>query len=665
MRRTRTRAGVVLAAMLVFSQIAGFPLRLELVDRVFAQSKNPGGGAPPTKSPAPPTPTPGAGADPGSAVNKISQELFKMIDSGSTDYVPLIVQTSDFVSPSSVTASLEMQGASIDRIYTSFPALSMSAPVNSIATIAQDSAVKYISLDKPTQISGHLTTTTGAELARSYGTPTSGPLTGTGITIAILDSGISSAHHSFLSNRIVAEVDMTGEDRTDDPFGHGTHVASIAAGNSHISNGYYTGIAPDANLANVRVLDSNGQGSASSAIAGIDWCLQNRWTYNIRVLNLSLGAVASDSYQYDPLCQAVRTAIDAGLVVCIAAGNTGKDADGNKIYGAIHSPGIEPSAITVGAANTFGTDDRSDDQIASYSSRGPTRGFWTDLNGINHYDNLIKPDLVAPGNKILEAESPGNELLNRKPSLDSENSVFGPHKMMYMSGTSMATPVVAGAAALLLQANPNLTPNLVKALLEYTAQPLAGFSNFDQGAGELNIEGAVRLAKLVKSNASFLGVGDDLLNDSAPEQSTTIAGSTFVWGGGLIQRWNFLYGSSLILKKQGIYDNGTLLTDGTLISEGTLVANGSLLSDGTLLSQGALLSDGTYLSDGSLLADGTMLSDSTLMSDGTLISDGTLCSDSYLADSTDPSSAMASAMSALAGDDGPATPPAPDADPGS
>ena len=159
----------------------------------------------------------------------------------------------------------------------------------------------------------------------------------------------------------MANVDFTGEGRTDDPYGHGTHVASIAAGNNHVANGAYTGIAPGAKIINVRVLNSLGAGSTSNAIAGIDWCIANKAAYNIRVMNMSFGATAVDSYLNDPLCQAARRAFNAGILVCAAAGNSGKNASGNKVYGTIHSPGIEPSALTVGAANTLGTDSRSDD----------------------------------------------------------------------------------------------------------------------------------------------------------------------------------------------------------------------------------------------------------------------------------------------------------------
>jgi subtilisin family serine protease len=131
--------------------------------------------------------------------------------------------------------------------------------------------------------------------------------------------------------------------------------------------------------------------------------LANRLLYNIKVVNMSLGAPAIDSYRNDPLCRAVRRLVDAGVVVVAAAGNNGKNGAGQKIYGQIHSPGDEPSAITVGASNTFGTNPRGDDTVTTFSSRGPTRGSWTGADGVKHYDNLVKPDLVAPGNKLVYA----------------------------------------------------------------------------------------------------------------------------------------------------------------------------------------------------------------------------------------------------------------------
>ena len=229
----------------------------------------------------------------------------------------------------------------------------------------------------------------------------------------------------------------------------------------------------------------------------------NKDKYNIRVANMSLGAAAIDSYRNDPLCRAARRLVDAGIVVVVAAGNNGKDAAGRKIYGQIHSPGNEPSVITVGAVNTYGTDGRNDDGITSYSSRGPTRSFSTDANSVKHYDNMLKPDLAAPGNKIIFAEADNNYLVTQNPSLHAVSNSSGSgsgaeRRLMYLSGTSMATPLVSGAAALLIQINPKLTPNMVKMILMYTAQQLRGFNMLEQGAGELNVEGAVRLSKLIR-----------------------------------------------------------------------------------------------------------------------------------------------------------------------
>jgi serine protease AprX len=182
----------------------------------------------------------------------------------------------------------------------------------------------------------------------------------TNVVIAILDSGIDADHASFLdrsnSVRVVYNEDFTGEGRTDDPYGHGTHVASLAAGNGRISNGEYTGIAPNANLINLRVLNADGVGTTAWVLRALDWVASNRATYNIRVVNMSLGMPAVDSYRNDPICRAARRLVDAGVVVFAAAGNNGKDSEGNKLYGHIHSPGNEPSVITVGASNTFGTD---------------------------------------------------------------------------------------------------------------------------------------------------------------------------------------------------------------------------------------------------------------------------------------------------------------------
>jgi serine protease AprX len=634
MRRTRSITKLLVAALLLAQYVGWNPFDKASLPRVEARSQG--------------------------ARQKLSNDFFDaMAGRDPQERVRVIVQSSGEMGE--LVSAIKRVGGVVRREYANLNHVAVEVPASAVTALAGRSDVDFVSEDRTIEVTGHLETTTGAALARAYIAKQKGEVDGSGIGIAVLDSGIYTGHHAFKKSRVVASVDFTGEDRTDDPFGHGTHVASIAVGDSHIAGGAYTGIAPGANLINVRVLDSQGRGSTSNAIAAIDWCISAKAIYNIRVLNLSFGAIAVDSYVNDPLCQAVRRAFDAGLVVCVAAGNLGKDQAGNKIYGAIHSPGIEPSAITVGASNTLGTDSRSDDVITTYSSRGPTRGFVTDSEGVRHYDNIIKPDLVAPGNRIIDAQSPDNQLISTTPSLDAGVSDYLKHRMMYMSGTSMATPIVAGAAALLLQRNPSLTPNLVKAILEYTAQPLAGANTLEQGAGQINVEGAVRLAGLVRRDLKRLKLGEPLLAGSLPEQSTTIADATFAWGGGLIQKWNLIYGDELIAKYQGIYGAGTLLTNGVLLTNGTLLANGTLLSAGTLISTGTILSDGTILCSGTLLTSGTVLADGTLLNDGTLLVDGTLMSDSLLAASMGKAVADGIALAARTGDSTLSMPPIIDA----
>ena len=167
----------------------------------------------------------------------------------------------------------------------------------------------------------------------------------------------------------------------------------------------------------LKALGSLGTGTSANVIAAIDWAIANKASKNIRVINMSLGTPVRDSYLTDPLCLAARRAVNAGIVVVASAGNRGKDLLGNKQYGTIGSPGIEPSVITVGAANTLGTDIRSDDTVATYSSRGPTRGYRT-INGVRKYDNLIKPDVIASGNKIIaELQARAARLVTLFPSL--------------------------------------------------------------------------------------------------------------------------------------------------------------------------------------------------------------------------------------------------------
>jgi serine protease AprX len=207
------------------------------------------------------------------------------------------------------------------------------------------------------------------------------------------------------------------------------------------------------------VLDGTGAGTDANVIAGIDRAIALKSAYNIRVINLSLGRSVSTSYLFDPLCQAVEAAWRAGIVVVVAAGNDGRDnVYGTQGYGTISAPGNDPYVITVGATNDKGNYIRGDDTIATYSSKGPTA-----------IDHIVKPDLVAPGNRIVSYESAGSYLPTLYPGnqvqmgsfIAGGSSAYSPYYLT-LSGTSMATPLVAGVAAMLIDQNPAITPDQIK-----------------------------------------------------------------------------------------------------------------------------------------------------------------------------------------------------------
>ncbi|HEX2268078.1 MAG TPA: S8 family serine peptidase, partial [Pyrinomonadaceae bacterium] len=546
------------------------------------------------------------------------------------DQVSVILELNSAPSPS-LGAFLKQNGVQLRRQLKKSHIFSVSLPFHKVAELSSYPEVFHISTNEPVNPAGHVTATTGADAARAA---TAGVSTtdGAGIGIAIVDSGIDTNHVQFSPaggpSRVVASVDFTGENRTDDPYGHGTFVAAAAAGNDR-AGASYMGIAPAARLLNVRVLNSFGVGSVESVLAGLDWIATHALEYNIRIVNLSLGGEAVESYKYDPLCRAVRRLTNSGIIVFAAAGNDGKDLLGNKIFGAIHTPANEPSAFTIGAVNTFQTDQRADDKVATYSSRGPTRSYDEDANGVRHHDNLIKPDLVAPGNKLVFAEAFLNRLVFLNPTLHVLGLLDPTRKMMQMSGTSVATPIAAGSAALMLQINPKLTPNMVKALMQYSAQKLDGFGTLEQGAGMLNVEGAVKLAGLVRTDlGSQAQVGTPLLTGAAPAQTSSFASSTFSWSGRIVRKFNTMSGTSLITRLQGPYFTGELLGEGFLISDGLIINRGALVSGTTPIADGgAIWANGAFAADGVIVSQDPLMTDAVHISSQSITLNGDLLSD--------------------------------------
>ncbi len=272
--------------------------------------------------------------------------------------------------------------------------------------------------------------------------------TGKGVTAAVLDSGIYP--HMDFDNRIIGFYDvLSGQKDAYDKQGHGTHVAGILGGSGKASRFLYRGIAPECNLVGVKALDERGNGEAGDVIEGIRWIIENKEKYRIRILNLSVGTLPdTGKLEKQKLIKAVDEAWNEGLVVVVAAGNNGPKPM------TITTPGISRKVITVGSSE--------DDRTGKYkraktglSSRGPTP-----------FD-VVKPEIVAPGQNIVSCKNLRNEYTTK-------------------SGTSMSTPVVSGAIALLLEKRPELAPDEVKIFLQMSAVDL-GWDKNRQGFGMLNI----------------------------------------------------------------------------------------------------------------------------------------------------------------------------------
>src|SRR6266568_2523949 len=446
-----------------------------------------------------------------------------------------------------------------------------SVPVESLDALADDPDVAYISPDR--RLSGALDQTAAAVNAN---VAWQSGWDGTGIGVAVIDSGINDHPDLYSTSgysgrtRITYSQDFVGG-VTGDYYGHGEHVAGIIAGNGYNSNNStyvrtFKGIAPNANLINLRVLDQNGQGTDSGLISAIQVAINLQSKLHIRIMNLSLGRQVFESYTQDPLCQAVEAAWKKGIVVVAAAGNYGRDNSmGTEGYATITSPGNDPYVITVGAMKTQGSRVRSNSLIASYSSKGPTL-----------LDHVVKPDIVAPGNRVVSLY--GNPFVNPIPGgsyyvyealpqeypqnlvtyayYDGSLNTWSTTNNYYtLSGTSMATPVVSGAAALLVQAQPKITPDQVKARLmktAYKAFPVSStvvdpvtattyvseYDIFTVGAGYLDVGAALANSDLATGNAlSPTAVYDSTQNAvylvnaaGSTWDSSVLWGTSVVWG---------------------------------------------------------------------------------------------------------------------------------------
>jgi serine protease AprX len=455
-------------------------------------------------------------------------------------------------------------------------AATMTVPGTMLSTLASESSVVYMTLDRPLTMTSNPTTEEFATAIEENIAASQYAFDGTGIGVAVIDSGIAS--HPDLNNangvsRVVySQSFVAGNSSPVDQYGHGTHVAGLIGGSgasSGSANGYpavYAGMAPNVNLIDLRVLDQNGSGTDSQVIAAIQQAIALQSTYNIRVINMSLGRPVFESYTLDPVDQAVEAAWRAGIVVVAAAGNNGRYAPTNG-FATIGVPANDPAVITVGATRTLLTATRVDDTIASYSSKGPTA-----------IDHIVKPDLVAPGNRLVSLRVAGSTLDASYPQYEVTAS-NGSSQYFVLSGTSMATPVVSGAVALMLQQNPSLTPDQVKARLMKTAWKGFGqystsydqynnaynneYDLFTYGSGYLDINAALGNTDLASGVALSPTVvvnpnGTVTLENTVPDSlfsgssvvwgaTSVVWGTTVVWGSNVISSTSVVWGATSVV----------------------------------------------------------------------------------------------------------------------
>jgi serine protease AprX len=328
----------------------------------------------------------------------------------------------------------------------------MEIPQKAVLALAKNPNVAYISPNQKLKFSAIDTSQLRTTFNQTLNIPSiwngSTPATGNGVTVAVLDSGVRE-NHADLTNVTPILINARATGRKDQN-GHGTHVIGIVKGRN--AQGRYIGVAPDAKVVSIQIADDTGASRECDLIRGLQWVNQNKTAYNIRVVNLSVNGSVPTSYLTSPICAAVETLWNRGVVVVVAAGNRGS------VSNAVHfAPACDPFVLSVGALDNNLTTGLSDDSLAAFSSRGST------------LDGQVKPEVVAPGRMIVSTLAANNSTLaSQFPDRVVDSNYIR------LSGTSMAAPVVAGVVALILERFPNLTAGQVKWLLTETMKAYPG-----------------------------------------------------------------------------------------------------------------------------------------------------------------------------------------------
>jgi len=382
-------------------------------------------------------------------------------------------------SPAAVAQAVVDHGGEVTGHLELVGGVTADLPDDRLDAVRRAPGVTAVALDGPVHVQGELQGERPARSAYRAATGATGlaadGTSGAGVTVALIDTGVAAVPDLAgrivpvtdpITGRTASCVDLSGEGHCRDSYGHGTFMAGIIAGDGAASGGRFVGMAPGARLVSLKVAGRDGSSDVSTVIAAIQWAVQNVDRHGIRVINLSLGTDATQSWRVDPFNYAVQRAWDAGIAVVVSASNFGPAP------GTIAKPGDDPWVLTVGAVDDRGTVPGGDDRLPDFSSRGPT------------VDGEAKPDVVAPGAGLVSLRAPGSAVDERFPAVVDASYRRG-------SGTSMASAAAAGGVALLLERHPTWTPDQVKEALRSTARATGASSDrMAVGSGTVDLVAA-------------------------------------------------------------------------------------------------------------------------------------------------------------------------------
>ncbi len=515
--------------------------------------------------------------------DKMSGPVAALLNAGATGNADLVVRYDQHpeLFDDELVAKL---GGTVTRSYAHLDMRAIQLPVAALENLASDINVDWLSIDD--EVSNTSSASRAAANLPASGSANAG-YRGLNVGVAVLDTGASV--HADLSDNILQYSFLNGAYPTPeivngnivnwndsaryDGYGHGTHVAGLLSGTGEDSLGEYKGSATDSKVLALQVLNANGGGSMSDVMAALDWLLTYGDYFDIRVVNLSLGKGISESNETDPLVLAVEELWDAGMVVVVAAGN-----DGYSGSMTINSPGNSRKVITVGSLTDNGTgSDFVDDYVSSFSSQGPTIG-----------DYVLKPDLLAPGNRVVAAVANDSKLSLALPTRRKacKTLLCGNDVYLEMSGTSMATPIVSAAVALMLEKDPSLSPATVKARLMRSARKIDADPT-QAGAGLLDTNAALNDSGVVVGDALSPLMIIDVLNGGVLVEDTAV-----LWG-------DALWGSAYLFSNAANWSNGATFT-----GAGGVTANGYMWTDGSMAAKGYQWTDGGVGAKGYQWTDG-------------------------------------------------------------